>query len=146
MLLKKSVKIKANISENKTFTFSKCQQLKQINKTINSILSEDKYISQKEYMSFLRQNQEVISFFDTLVNGDILDAFCSKNFISSIFVHETLDKYKNLTSLVDEHNDKYVSKKMEIEKDYLDNILKDVDPNIKLDEDQRKVVLLLFTA
>ena len=34
MLLKKSVKNKLNISENKTFTFSKCQQLKQINKNI----------------------------------------------------------------------------------------------------------------
>ena len=140
MLLKKSVKNKLNISENKTFTFSKCQQLKQINKTINSILNEDKYVSQKEYMSFLRQNKEVISFFDTLVNGDILDAFCRKNFISSKFVNETLDRYNSLTNLIDEHNDKYVSEKMEKEKDYLDNILKDVDPNIKLDEDQRKVV------
>lgn len=141
MLLKKSVKNKLNISENKTFTFSKCQQLKQINKTINSILNEDKYVSQKEYMSFLRQNKEVISFFETLVNGDILDAFCRKNFISSKFVNETLDRYNSLTNLIDEHNDKYVSEKMEKEKDYLDNILKDVDPNIKLDEDQRKVVL-----
>ena len=30
---------------------------------------------------------------------------------------------------------------MSSEKDYLDNILKDVDPVIQLDDDQRKVVL-----
>ena len=43
--------------------------------------------------------------------------------------------------MVDEHNEKYVSEKLIAEKEYLDNILKSIDPTILLDEDQRRVVL-----
>ena len=41
----------------------------------------------------------------------------------------------------DKHNDDYITQAMEDNKEYLDNILKTVDPAIMLDEDQRKVVL-----
>lgn len=43
--------------------------------------------------------------------------------------------------LVRNHNDKYIQEAMNEEKDYLDNVLKDIDPIINLDDDQRKVVL-----
>lgn len=40
-----------------------------------------------------------------------------------------------------EKNERFIQKEMVKEKDYLDNVLKSVDPVIDLDEDQRRVVL-----
>ena len=39
------------------------------------------------------------------------------------------------------HNDAYIAERLVSEKDYLDVILKECDPNIMLDEEQRHVVL-----
>lgn len=54
---------------------------------------------------------------------------------------EAISLYKNAESQVEQHNNVYIEDTMENEKEYLDNILKSVDPNVILDDDQRKVVL-----
>lgn len=141
MVLGQKKQSKINKSNNKVFTRSKCDELRSIKKRMESLLKEDKYISQKEFVDKLRQDQDTIDFFTTLSSGDILEPFCEKNNISLKIVTTTLNLHQNFSKLVDEHNDKFINNKMKKEKDYLDNILKDVDPNIKLDDDQRKVVL-----
>ena len=52
-----------------------------------------------------------------------------------------MDEFANTEALVKEHNNKFISKHLKSDKEYLDNILKKDDPNIILDEEQRKVVL-----
>ena len=52
-----------------------------------------------------------------------------------------MDEFANMETLVKEHNNKFISKHLKSDKEYLDNILKKDDPNIILDEEQRKVVL-----
>ncbi len=141
MVLEQTAKDKTNKSTNKAFTRSKCDELRSIKKRMDSLLKEDKYISQKEFIEKLKQDQDTIDFFTTLSNGDILETFCAKNNISLKTVTTTLNIHQNFSKLVDEHNDRFINKKMKKEKNYLDNILKDVDPTIKLDDDQRKVVL-----
>ena len=42
---------------------------------------------------------------------------------------------------VEAHNSNYVDKTLADESEYFDNILKDIDPNIKLDEEQRRAVI-----
>lgn len=64
-----------------------------------------------------------------------------KNHTSQEKVDEILAFYKNAESEIEKHNDIYISEALKKEKEYLDNILKDVDPAIVLDEDQRKVIL-----
>lgn len=52
-----------------------------------------------------------------------------------------MEKMGNFTAERERHNDQYLEFEMGLEKLYLDDILKDIDPKIKLDEEQRKVVL-----
>lgn len=70
----------------------------------------------------LSQIKESIS-----VSGEKLDFF--------------MEKMGSFTEELEKHNDTYLEMEMSLEKMYLDDILKDVDPKIKLDEEQRKVVL-----
>ena len=43
--------------------------------------------------------------------------------------------------VVENHNEQYIQKHLISDKTYLDNILKEIDPKILLDEEQRRVVL-----
>ena len=51
------------------------------------------------------------------------------------------EKMKKLDFAIDEHNESFVVNTMDDNKEYLDNILVDIDPNIKLDEEQRRAVV-----
>ena len=64
---------------------------------------------------------------DFRIDMDMLKSFLRK-------MH-TLDE--NITA----HNDAYVETTVTREKDYFDNILKDIDPSIKLDDEQRRAVV-----
>ena len=57
------------------------------------------------------------------------------------YIDTTVNTYNNFEKLIDEKNERFIQKEMVKEKDYLDNVLKSVDPVIDLDEDQRRVVL-----
>ena len=50
-------------------------------------------------------------------------------------------KMQSLDSDITIHNTNYVDGILKSEKDYFDTILKDIDPNIKLDEEQRRAVV-----
>ena len=50
-------------------------------------------------------------------------------------------KYEQADKLVEAANEAYLAARLIEEKEYLDHILKDVDPVIRLDDDQRRVVL-----
>lgn len=52
-----------------------------------------------------------------------------------------LRKMHEIDEAAKAHNSEYVERKLEQEKDYFDDILKDIDPNIKLDEEQRRAVV-----
>jgi len=52
-----------------------------------------------------------------------------------------LSKMHTLKDDITTHNTNYISQTLEREKEYFDNILKDIDPNIKLDEEQRRAVV-----
>jgi len=49
--------------------------------------------------------------------------------------------HRNFEAIIDAHNEEYIQRAMKSEKTYLDNILHNVDPKIKLDDDQRRVIL-----
>ena len=52
-----------------------------------------------------------------------------------------LRKYSTFERDVDAHNEQFVDTKVHEYKDYFDNILKDIDTNIKLDGEQRRAVV-----
>lgn len=67
--------------------------------------------------------------------------FCSKNWISEAEIQQIIDTYENIDKRIDDHNEAYIASALVSEKEYLDSVLKAVDPNISLDDDQRRVIL-----
>ncbi|MCR5457456.1 MAG: UvrD-helicase domain-containing protein [Clostridiales bacterium] len=51
-------------------------------------------------------------------------------------------RMRDLDEAATTHNNLFISRKLEEESEYLDTILKDIDPKIKLDEDQKRAVLV----
>lgn len=113
----------------------------ELKKIINTLLYSDKYLAKSDYVDQVKNYNSVINYFDVLVQSGMLNDFCSRNELSLLEIKYVIESFKNLEVLVEEHNEKYVSEKLIAEKEYLDNILKPIDPIILLDEDQRRVVL-----
>lgn len=107
----------------------------------NSLINSDRYVSKSEYINDIKEFDKAINFFVVLNTSGLLKDYCAKNGLSTKEIEKTINKYFNFTSLIDNHNDSFMQRKMDEEKEYLDNILKDVDPNISLDKNQREVIL-----
>ena len=108
---------------------------------ISNLLSADSYIARNDYNSFINENKTEIDYLKKLHNDRLLENYCKQNKLNFSRVQESINDISAINDLVAEHNRDFINRKMVSEKDYLDNILKDVDPVIQLDEDQRKVVL-----
>jgi len=120
------------------------EQLKDFNEAyhfFNNLLGLEKYISKSEYMNRMNEYNSVFNILKTINGADLLHEYCNKNKLSENKVKELLHIYKNIDEIINKHNEEYIEKELLKEKDYLDNILTDVDPNIVLDNNQRKVVL-----
>ena len=108
---------------------------------ISNLLSADSYIARNDYNSFINENKTEIDYLKKLHNDRLLENYCKQNKLNFSRVQKSINDISAINDLVAEHNRDFINRKMVSEKDYLDNILKDVDPVIQLDEDQRKVVL-----
>lgn len=108
---------------------------------IDSVLDSKKYIAKSDYQEQLKEYTGILNFFEILKKSGMLNDFCARNQMTVSEVDAVLTAFSNMENLVDQRNEAYVSEAMILEKEYLDGILKDVDPVIMLDEDQRKVVL-----
>jgi len=56
-------------------------------------------------------------------------------------IEKFVKRIEEIPSKIETHNEKYIEKELINQKDYFDNILKEIDPNIMLDEEQRRAVL-----
>lgn len=110
-------------------------------KMMDSLLREKVYIAKSDYAAKVKAYESIIGFFKVLESSGVVDNYCNRNGISEKEIHNAIDLYENVATYIDRHNDNYITQAMEESKDYLDNILKAVDPVVVLDEDQRKVVL-----
>lgn len=137
---RKNTKLIGN-SDNAVFESVECQELLELKHFMDDLLLEKRYIAKSEYCEKLFCKSKTIEYFNVLKNSDMLDNFCRKTVFSCNDVENVLWRYINFEKNVDEHNEKYICNAMIEEKEYLDKILYDVDPKIKLDEDQRRVVL-----
>ncbi len=113
----------------------------EVKKLIEFLLSSKKYVAKREYQEQFKEYVPVINFFSVLKKSGMLNDFCTRNGVSVSEIEYAIDSFTYIENLVEEHNEKYISEAMILEKDYLDNVLKTVDPVVSLDEDQRRVVL-----
>ena len=111
------------------------------NSKLKELMDSDNYISRKDYMFLFKDYEKAYNSFCAIKNAGLLKSYCKKNKISENMVIEFISNYSSLKDVVSNRNKSFVQAKMNKEKKYLDEILKDVDPKIMLDDDQRKVIL-----
>lgn len=120
----------------------KCRGLVELRHFIDEIEISDHYVPGSEYRTQIFSYEKVIQHFKVLSDSGMLSQYCKGNSeITVNYVIETISKYENIIELVDKHNEAFIAKSLKDEKKYFDSILKEVDPAITLDEDQRKVIL-----
>lgn len=129
---------KNNISKA---SFEEASLFRLFTNKVNNLLQEDIFISRKFYKGIINEYRDLLDEVSSHRDTGLLNEYCSiKNYRFSE-VEEALELYSNLENIIKDHNENYVSSKLIEEKDYLDNILRDDDPNILLDNEQRKVIV-----
>ncbi len=115
--------------------------VEEFNKKLSELLAKENYISVRDYSFLVEQFSEANKAFITINDSGLLPTYCKKNKIKIDFINTFLSSFKNLKNIVSSHNKEFVESSMVKQKKYLDEILFNIDTNIVLDEDQRKVVL-----
>lgn len=127
--------------KSKSESSSECIKIYELQDKLNALIKGTKYVARSEYAEIIPVYKEIVDFFRVLQNSKMLKNYCAQNGIIEGEVLRIIDLYDHLGERVEAANDEYIKNQMLSEKEYLDNILKDVDPVIMLDEDQRKVIL-----
>lgn len=135
----------SNRAEFKALT-PEVKELMDFRKALMSLQEVDRYIARSEY-EYLRDNYSgTYTFFENALRANTLDYYCEQNAIERRYIDKFLTEYEDVclnkeSTIIAEHNERFIQRHLKEEKAYLDNILAEVDPIIRLDEDQRRVVL-----
>ena len=123
------------------------RQILKFNSILESLLKEDRFIARSDYKQLVDTYAALPDFIETLKKSKMLKTYVETNNLNVMILHRFLDTYKQLADIatvpeiIRQHNDFFIQKHIKDEKIYLDNILKECDPNILLDNEQREVVL-----
>lgn len=131
---------KVNIVETIIRT-PECEEIYALHDQLDLLCQKKHYVARSEYSGLAEKYQKSIEYFSVLEESKMLDTFCTQNHMSASIVRETIKTYNSLNETIDQLNDQYIAEQLIQEKAYLDDILTPIDKNIKLDEDQRRVVL-----
>lgn len=105
------------------------------------LFSADHYITNRETKHFLHTYNE---YYSALQNKLIFQYVCNN---ATVFRVDTdslklfLRRMNTLKENITTHNAEYIERTLAREKEYFDNILADIDPNIRLDDEQRRAVI-----
>lgn len=120
----------------------KCTGLIELRKFVDSLVKADHYVPRSEYLPTISSYESVIQHFKVLSDSGMLVEYCNVNTgIDKDYIKDTISLYDNIVKTIDKHNEEYIADALLKEKEYFDLILHDVDPEILLDEDQRRVIL-----
>ncbi|MCQ2202237.1 MAG: UvrD-helicase domain-containing protein [Bacteroidales bacterium] len=113
---------------------------------LRTILEQDKFLARSDYRKFCNKYEALYAKYKTLEETKTLEFFCKENEIPTDRANAFICNYADLlchdgSKIISQHNEKYITRKLASEKRYLDNVLKEIDPNIHLDDEQRCVVL-----
>ena len=115
--------------------------------TLDSLLNEDRFIARSDYKQLVDEYASLLAFIEALKKSAMLKTYIETNNLDISTIHRFVDTYKQLASIttvpeiIKQHNTAFIQKHIKEEKRYLDNILKECDPNILLDDEQREVVI-----
>lgn len=122
------------------------ERLCQFESALDNLLKQDKYIARSDYKWLCDESSDIYSHFKILRDSGTLAYYCQEHGVEERRIVCFLSNYADLLNyegpqIIIKHNNNYIDNHLESEKDYLDTVLYSVDSNIKLDEEQRKVVL-----
>ena len=117
------------------------KQLEEFSDFLDRLINGDEYISRKEYLESFNNLSSTVDELNLMEERKVLLAWCKQNRVDYKALQQLIAKYKNSHSIIKKHNDEYLKKHLVVDKQYLDEVLLKDDPNIKLDDEQRKVVL-----
>ncbi len=122
------------------------RRLMQFEHQIKELLDKDMFIARSDYRGIVNDFDDFYKQFVSLKNTGTLSYFCQQNGVAKERFDKFLSLYEDLKDekgslTIKKHNDAFVSSHLRSDKEYLDNILNKVDPAIKLDDEQRRVVL-----
>ena len=133
-------KTKSQVVLNKERPFE-CEQILDFSDRIDNLKQGNHYVARSEYLKLKDDCNSSFRSIETLVKTKMISEYCHKYNVDEKSVYHAIDNYNNTDKIIKKCNEDYICKTLIKEKDYLDNVLKEVDPVINLDENQRKVVL-----
>ena len=98
------------------------------------------FLSKKEYLEILEKHSDLYKELKTMKDSGMLSEYCDKKSINPADVEKLLAFYVD-DSIRNSHNDAYTIKEINDNKEYFAHILEAFDPNVRLDNDQLKVVV-----
>lgn len=115
-------------------------------KELHELLERDSYLARSDYKPLCAKYEDLFEQFSTLKKSKTLDYYCSQNHVDIQQLATFLETFADLnkkesTEIITLHNKAFLEKHLVTEKEYLDNLLKKVDPAICLDDEQRHVIL-----
>lgn len=113
---------------------------------LKELLEKDLYIARSDYKPLCERYHELFNQFATLKKSRTLEYYCSSNHIDIDQIEQFLSNYQDMmkdddSEVILNHNHAFLQRHLVSDKQFLDNVLKQVDPAINLDDEQRKVVL-----
>lgn len=132
--------------ETQTSPTKEILKLNEFEVYLHALLDCDKYLAKSDYLHLVDEYADIFASFNNLQETRMLEHYCTTNNCNIERVKNFIRYYQELkedkdSSPIYKHNEKFISDHLGSEKSYLDGILSEVDPNIKLDDEQRKVVL-----
>ena len=106
------------------------------------LLCPTMYISQKRSQKFKDTYLPYFEFLSRPLFFQYILNNASAFRVDIELLNQFMRKMKDLDTDVSAHNLKYVEQTLEREAEYFDTILADIDPNIRLDEEQRRAVVV----
>lgn len=122
-------------------------QVLDFNKDFSELLKKDQFLARSDYKQIVEKFQYIYTFFKSCQDAKTLQYYCKRNKVDEQRINAFLKAYKDIekvqigSSIINEHNEQYIVKHLKSEKAYLDSILQEIDPDIILDEEQRRVIL-----
>jgi len=99
------------------------------------------YLSARELTNLKASFKEWVEQLSVKEVYDYCKENASRFSVDMEMVNACLRRYETLDQDAESHNAQYTDRIVEQNKSYFDNLLKDIDPNIKLDDEQRKAVV-----
>ncbi len=122
------------------------KELLSFQQELNILLSRNSFIARSDYQTLLQTYANLYNKLHVLQETNALEYFCDSQSIAPSLAVDFLRSYQDLqdhfpAAVIRQHNERYLTNALDSERAFLDYVLRPVDANIRLDDEQRRAVL-----